>query len=81
MAHWSSRVTGWRPQRAYIVTGRKGKEIQNLETGAVSTDLSGQKVVMGGGVFVLPFVQRLHVLDLSSRRIPVTIRGAVSARA
>lgn len=72
------RVAG--PNEAYIVTGRKGKEIQNLETGAVSTDLSGQKVVMGGGVFVLPFVQRLHVLDLSSRRIPVTIRGAVSGQ-
>lgn len=72
------RVAG--PNEAYIITGRKGKEIQNLETGSVSTDLSGQKVVMGGGVFVLPFVQRLHVLDLSSRRIPVMIRGAVSGQ-
>lgn len=72
------RVAG--PNEAYIVTGRKGKEVRNLETGAVSQDLSGQKVVMGGGVFVLPFVQRLHVLDLSSRRIPVTIRGAVSGQ-
>ena len=27
---------------------------------------------------MLPFVQRLHILDLSSRRIPVAIRGAVS---
>jgi flotillin len=68
------------PNEAYIVTGRRGKEIRNLETGIVSTDLSGQKVVMGGGVFVLPFVQRLHILDLSSRRIPVQIRGAVSGQ-
>ena len=68
------------PQEAYIVTGRGGKEVRNLETGQVSTDLSGQKVVMGGGVFVLPFVQRLHVLDLQSRRIPVQIRGAVSGQ-
>ncbi|WP_028709094.1 flotillin family protein [Propionicicella superfundia] len=68
------------PNEAYIITGRKGKEVTNLETGTVSTDLSGQKVVMGGGVFVLPFVQRLHVLDLSSRRIPVQIRGAVSGQ-
>ena len=68
------------PNEAYIVTGRKGKAVRNLETGAVSTDLSGQKVVMGGGVFVMPFVQRLHILDLSSRRIPVTIRGAVSGQ-
>ncbi|HHV22439.1 MAG TPA: flotillin family protein [Propionibacterium sp.] len=68
------------PNEAYIVTGRKGKEVRNPETGEISTDLSGQKVVMGGGVFVMPFVQRLHILDLSSRRIMVQIRGAVSGQ-
>ncbi len=68
------------PNEAFIVTGKKGKEIRNAETGVVSTDLSGQKVVMGGGIFVVPFVQRLHVLDLSSRRIMVQIRGAVSGQ-
>ncbi|SDD66384.1 flotillin family protein [Auraticoccus monumenti] len=68
------------PNEAFIVTGRKGKEVKNPETGIVSTDLSGQKVVMGGGVFVLPFVQRRHVLDLSSRRIMIQIRGAVSGQ-
>ncbi|MDO5498270.1 MAG: SPFH domain-containing protein [Propionibacteriaceae bacterium] len=68
------------PNEAYIVTGRKGQEVRNPETGEISTDLSGQKVVMGGGVFVMPFVQRLHVLDLSSRRIMVQIRGAVSGQ-
>ncbi|WP_199539084.1 flotillin family protein [Desertihabitans brevis] len=68
------------PNEAFIVTGRKGKEVKNPETGEISTDLSGQKVVMGGGVFVVPFVQRLHILDLSSRRIMVQIRGAVSGQ-
>ncbi|HRW19383.1 MAG TPA: SPFH domain-containing protein [Dermatophilaceae bacterium] len=68
------------PNEAFIVTGRKGKQVRNVETGAVSTDLSGQKVVMGGGVFVVPFVQRLATLDLSSRRIMVQIRGAVSGQ-
>ncbi|GAB3047467.1 flotillin family protein [Intrasporangium mesophilum] len=68
------------PHEAFIVTGRGGRAVRNAETGAVSTDLSGQKVVMGGGVFVVPFVQRLHVLDLSSRRIMVQIRGAVSGQ-
>lgn len=72
------RVAG--PNEAYIVTGRKGTAVRNPETGAVSTDLSGQKVVMGGGVFVVPFIQRLHILDLSSRRIPVRITGAVSGQ-
>ena len=57
------------PNEAFIITGQKGKN---------SSDLSGQKVVTGGGVFVIPFVQQLHVLDLSSRRISVQIRGAVS---
>lgn len=68
------------PNEAFIITGRKGKEVRNPETGEISTDLSGQKVVMGGGVFVVPFVQRRATLDLSSRRIPVQIRGAVSGQ-
>ena len=67
------------PNEAYIITGRKGSPVKNPETGEVSHDMSGQKVVMGASVFVLPFVQRLHVMDLSSRRISVSIRGAVSA--
>ena len=72
------RVAG--PNEAFIVTGRGGKSVRNLDTGVLSTDLTGQKVVMGGGVFVVPFVQRLHNLDLSSRRISVQIRGAVSGQ-
>jgi flotillin len=67
------------PNEAFIITGRKGRPVRNTETGQVSTDMSGQKVVMGASVFVIPFVQKLHVMDLSSRRIPVGIRGAVSA--
>src|SRR6185312_10200595 len=70
------KVSG--PNEAFIVTGRKGRKVVDPKTGAVSHDVSGQKVVVGGGVFVLPFVQRLHVLDLSSRRIPLRITGAVS---
>ncbi|MFO8076013.1 MAG: flotillin family protein [Actinomycetota bacterium] len=67
------------PNEAFIITGRKGQgAVKNPETGEVSTDLSGQKVVMGASVFVLPFIQKLHVLDLSSRRISVGVRGAVS---
>ncbi|MDP9431336.1 MAG: SPFH domain-containing protein [Actinomycetota bacterium] len=68
------------PNQAFIITGRKGRAVRNPETGLVSTDMSGQKVVMGASVFVIPVVQKLHVLDLSSRRIPVGIRGAVSAQ-
>ncbi|MBW3609751.1 MAG: GNAT family N-acetyltransferase, partial [Actinobacteria bacterium] len=72
------RVAG--PNQAFLITGRKGKgAVRNPETGEVSTDLSGQKVIMGASTFVLPVVQKLHVMDLSSRRISVGIRGAVSS--
>ena len=73
------KVSG--PDQAFIITGRKGKgSVRNPETGEISTDLSGQRVVMGASTFVLPVVQKLHILNLSSRRIPVGIRGAVSAQ-
>jgi flotillin len=68
------------PNQAFIVTGRKGKAVLNPETGQLTTDLSGQKVVLGGGVFVVPFVQKLATMDLSSRRISVRITGAVSGQ-
>ena len=76
----ASRYKVARPSEAYLITGQKGRAVTNPETGLVSTDLSGQKVIMGGGVFVIPFIQRLHILDLSSRRIMVQIRGAVSGQ-
>lgn len=57
------------PNEAFIVTGRRSPD---------QADLSGQKVVTGASLFVLPFVQKLHSLDLSSRRISVSIDGAVS---
>ncbi|QTE30874.1 flotillin family protein [Pengzhenrongella sicca] len=67
------------PSEALIVVGRKGgKPVLNPETGESSMDLSGQKVVMGGGVFVKPFVEQSYPLSLASRSIRVQIRGAVS---
>ncbi|WP_426508973.1 flotillin family protein [Dactylosporangium sp. McL0621] len=72
-----SRIKVAGPNEAFIITGRKGKSVQGVD-GSRSTDLSGQKVVMGASVFVVPIVQRLQVLDLSSRRIHVEITGAVS---
>jgi flotillin len=74
-----SRIKVAGPNQAFIVTGRKGRPVTNPETGEASTDLSGQKVVMGASVFVLPFVQRLGALDLSSRQIGVQVGSAVSA--
>ncbi len=68
------------PSEAFIVTGRKGKNVVNPETGRTSIDLSGQKVVMGASTFVLPVVQKLAVLDLSSRQIGISVGSAVSAQ-
>src|SRR5688572_27640682 len=72
-----SRIKVAGSNEAFIVTGRKGRSVQAAD-GSRSTDMSGQKVVMGASVFVLPVVQKLQVLDLSSRRIDVSIKGAVS---
>ncbi|WP_422772507.1 flotillin family protein [Plantactinospora sp. WMMC1484] len=72
-----SRIKVAGPNEAFIVTGRKGRTTQGAD-GSRSTDMSGQKVVLGASVFVLPVVQKLQSLDLSSRRIDVSIKGAVS---
>jgi flotillin len=69
------RVAG--PNQAFVITGRKGRSTKAPD-GTSLADLSGQKVVMGASVFVMPVVQRLYILDLSSREIPVSITGAVS---
>ncbi|MDT0341546.1 flotillin family protein [Streptomyces litchfieldiae] len=68
------------PNEAFIVTGRRGRKSTDPVTGQVTHDTSGQKVVVGGGVFVVPLVQHLHVMDLSSRHIPIAVRGAVTLR-
>ncbi|MGW6058607.1 flotillin family protein [Streptomyces sp. NPDC055189] len=68
------------PSEAFIVTGRRGKKSTDPDTGRIFTDNSGQKVVVGGGVFVVPFVQQKFTLELSSRHIPIAVRGAVTLR-
>lgn len=54
------------PNQAFIITG-KGDDAA-----------ADQKVVLGGGVFVMPIVKQLHVMDLSSRRIQVTVSKAMT---
>jgi flotillin len=66
------------PNEAFIVTGRKGKEVTNPETGRMTHDLSGQRVVMGASIFVLPVVQRLAILDLTSRQLAVSVPAAIA---
>ena len=60
-----------KPDEAIIVTGGKGKETRSPD-GTTVRDMSGQKVVTGGGVFVLPFVQKSFTISLRSRRLSIT---------
>lgn len=79
VAYLLTRIKVAGPNEAFIVTGRKGQPVTNPETGDVTTDLSGQKVVMGASVFVVPFVQRLQSIELTSRQISIHVGSAVSS--
>jgi flotillin len=72
-----SRYKIAKPDEAIIVTGRKAKKTLGAD-GRTITDLSGQKVVQGGGVFVVPFLQRHFSLSLRSRAIG--IQGVAQTR-
>lgn len=61
-----------KPSEAFIITGRKSKsEVDGT---------SGPKVVLTGGVFVVPMVQSLTRVPLSVRQIPLEVSGAPSAQ-
>ncbi|TDP89581.1 flotillin [Leucobacter luti] len=59
-----------KPDEAIIVTGGNGKEVVDSD-GRRVRDLSGQKVVTGGGIFVVPFVQKSYSISLQSRRLTI----------
>jgi hypothetical protein len=48
-----SRIKVAGPNQAFLVTGRQGRQVTS-DAGVISRDSSGQKVVMGASVFVLP---------------------------
>lgn len=60
----ASRYKIAKPTEAIIVTGRSKKE--------------GQKVVIGAGVLVLPFVQNAERISLTSQEIGIKIQGVPS---
>ena len=62
------------PDEALIVTGRKTKSSIDA-SGREIADLTNQRVIVGGGVFVIPFVQRLYRLSLASRKIVMQIEA------
>ena len=57
------------PNEAFVITGKGGGDPASAED---------QKVVLGGGVFVVPVVKELHTMDLSSRRITLTVHKAMT---
>lgn len=70
----ASRYKVAKPTEAFILTGRNRKNTVNSEGKSVQ-DLSGQKVVIGGGTIVLPFLQNLHRISLESQTINVKVLG------
>lgn len=68
----SSRYRVAKPNEAFVITGRSGKRTMN-EAGQTTVDLSGQRVVRGGGAFIIPLIQQLSVMNLQSLRIEVSV--------
>lgn len=67
------------PDEALIITGRKsGSPVINPETGEESTDLSGQRVVIGGGTLVKPIFEQVARLSLASQSFSVTAEDATT---
>ncbi|MET0467788.1 MAG: SPFH domain-containing protein [Aeromicrobium sp.] len=59
------------PNEAFIITGRRDKG---------TADNTGQKVVVGGGAFIIPFVQSMARLPLSSNQITLQVSNAPSSQ-
>ncbi|PPL17614.1 SPFH domain-containing protein, partial [Microterricola pindariensis] len=57
------------PDEALIITGKRSKK--TIVDGQ-ARETSGQRIVVGQGVFITPFFQKVHKLELRSRAIEVT---------
>ena len=70
LALFALAMVSWRiagPSEAYVVTR------------PMEQDFSNKRVIMAGGGFVAPLLQRVHVVDLSSRLVALQLRGATCA--
>lgn len=72
IAFVQSRYKIAQPDEAIIVTGRRARKSVGVD-GRTITDLTGQKVVQGGGVFVVPFLQKQFSMSLRSRAIGIQV--------
>ncbi|AMB59820.1 flotillin family protein [Microterricola viridarii] len=57
------------PDEALIITGKRSKK---TVVDGQTHETSGQRIVVGQGVFITPFFQKVHKLELRSRAIEVT---------
>lgn len=57
------------PDEALIITGKRSKR---TVVDGQTRETSGQRIVVGQGVFITPFFQKVHKLELRSRAIEVT---------
>ncbi len=57
------------PDEALIITGKRSK--RTIVNGQAH-ETSGQRIVVGQGVFITPFFQKVHKLELRSRAIEIT---------
>lgn len=62
------------PDKAMIIVGNRGKSVPSTG-GEKVFDMSGQKVVTGGGAFVWPFIQKSFELSLGSLTLSLTTVG------
>ena len=57
------------PNKAAVLYGRKNK-------GAVVGDVKGYRLITGGGVFKIPFLEEVQFMDLSNRVINIRVDNA-----
>ena len=56
------------PDEAIVVTGKRSKR---KVVDGIDTEESGQRVVHGQGVWIMPFFQKAHKISLRSRAIEI----------
>lgn len=57
------------PDEAIVVTGKRSKRTKGAD--GLETEESGQRVVHGQGVWIMPFFQKTHKISLHSRAIEI----------
>jgi flotillin len=76
----ASRYRVAKPNEAFVITGPGGNSNRKAIEAGTGASSAGQKVVRGGGAFIVPLIQQLSVVDLSSHRIEVYVDGAYNQK-